>query len=120
MKFGSFVKEAAATAKKEADTKAADLSHLSKHGFTNYSHGPGHSGHINKDGKTAMTAKKLDSHLRKAGYKHTRVMPSSHGVGSHTYLYHKPGGKYTDHHLHVTTKNDKLWNIEHKTVTDHT
>lgn len=100
--------------------KPVDLSSL-KSKMTSYSHGPKHQGYIDKDGKAGVSRDELHSNAKAAGYTYVHK-GTPQDVGGHQTTYHvykKSAGPYSEHTLSVATRGDKVWNVEHKTNTDH-
>lgn len=102
--------------------KKIDLKPLAHKYAKEYSHGPRHTGFIDKTGEAPMNHKPIHDAATKAGYKLTHKSPTK--IGDKNYVYHvytKGAGPYSEHSLTVTTHagTGKVWNMEHNTKTDH-
>jgi len=90
-------------------------------GMKKYSHGPYHTGYVDKEMSSGVSHKKLHTAAKAAGYTYYRKSDTNIGGKDMTYhMYTKGGGPYTDHHMTITTPkgSDKVWNVEHKTAKD--
>lgn len=96
-----------------------DLSHL-KSKMKEYSHGPKHKGYIDKEGTAAVTHVALHKKATDAGYRYTHKLPSKVDGKETTYhSYTKNAGPYADHKMTIATRGNKVWTVEHNTITDH-